>query len=366
MIRSCYVHIPFCNKICSYCDFCKNYYNESIVDKYLNNLKKEIDTNYKNDVLDTLYIGGGTPSALSYYDLNKLFSILNKLKLSNNCEYTFECNYEDISEKLLITLKNNKVNRVSIGIQTFNEKYSKILNRNIDKKIMIEKINLVKKYFSNINIDLMYALPYESIYALKNDLKIISNLDVSHISLYALILEDHTSIKIHNVKELTDEVQSKMYYTIVNYLKNSGYNHYELSNFSKKGYESKHNLTYWNNDNYYGFGAGASGFIDKKRYDNTKSVFKYNKGVTKIYEEDINEEKNFKDEIMLGLRKINGINTLKFKEKFGLSINEVFDISYLIDNGFLLLKNNYLFIPEKYLFVSNEIILKLLDAYILN
>lgn len=366
MIKSCYVHIPFCRKICSYCDFCKNYYDGYIVNKYLNNLEKEINANYKNDVLDTLYVGGGTPSSLSYQDLNKLISILNKLKLSNNYEYTFECNYEDISEKLLITLKNNKVNRISIGLQTFNEKYSKILNRNIDKKIMIEKINLVKKYFSNINIDLMYALPYESIDELKSDLKIISNLDVPHISSYALIIEDHTKLKIHNVKEIEDDVQNKMYYLIVNYLKDNGYNHYELSNFSKEGYESKHNLTYWNNNYYYGFGAGASGFIDKKRYDNTKSVFKYNKGITKVYEEVINKERDFKDEIMLGLRKINGIDTLAFKEKYGLAVNKVFDISYLIDNEFLLLEDNHLFIPEKYLFVSNEIILKLLDTYTLN
>ena len=200
MIKSCYIHIPFCKKICSYCDFCKNYYNELVVDNYLDNLKKEISKNYKNEVLDTLYIGGGTPSSLSKNNLNKLIYILKTFKLNQDYEYTFECNYEDINEELLDLLKNNKVNRISIGIQTFNDKFSKVLNRDINKKEMIEKINLTKKYFSNINIDLMYALPGESINDLKMDLEIIKKLDVTHISTYALIIEDHTNLKLQNIK----------------------------------------------------------------------------------------------------------------------------------------------------------------------
>ena len=366
MVKSCYIHIPFCKSICSYCDFCKNYYNELIVSQYLNNLEKEIKINYKREVLNTLYIGGGTPSGLSYNNLNKLFNIFKIFKLNNNYEYTFECNYEDINEDLLVILKNNGVNRISIGIQTFNEKFSKVLNRKIDKKEMLKKINLTKKFFSNINIDLMYAIPGEGIRELKKDLEIIKMLNVSHISTYALILEKHTNIKLTNEKEVSDSTQNQMYYTIVNFLKKLGYKHYEISNFSKEGYESKHNLAYWNNINYYGFGAGASGFLGKKRYDNTKSIFNYNKGITKIYEEYMNKSKLIKDEIMLGLRKIEGINVLNFEKKYHLHINEIFDVSYLINNKFLILKNNYLFIPEKYLFVSNEIILKLLDTYILN
>lgn len=366
MVKSCYIHIPFCKSICSYCDFCKNYYNELIVSQYLNNLEKEIKINYKGEVLNTLYIGGGTPSGLSYNDLNKLFNIFKIFKLNNNYENTFECNYEDINEDLLVILKNNGVNRISIGIQTFNEKFSKVLNRKIDKKEMLKKINLTKKFFSNINIDLMYAIPGEGIRELKKDLEIIKMLNVTHISTYALILEKHTNIKLTNEKEVSDSTQNQMYYTIVNFLKKLGYKHYEISNFSKEGYESKHNLAYWNNINYYGFGAGASGFLGKKRYDNTKSIFNYNKGITKIYEEYMKKSKLIKDEIMLGLRKIEGINVLNFEKKYHLRINEIFDVSYLINNKFLIFKNNYLFIPEKYLFVSNEIILKLLDTYILN
>lgn len=365
MIKSCYIHIPFCKKICSYCDFCKNYYNELVVDNYLDNLKKEISKNYKNEVLDTLYIGGGTPSSLSSKNLNKLIYILKTFKLNNSYEFTFECNYEDINEELLDLLKNNKVNRISIGIQTFNDKFSKVLNRDINKKEMIEKINLTKKYFSNINIDLMYALPGESINDLKMDLEIIKKLDVTHISTYALIIEDHTNLKLQNIKETRDDIQNKMYYLIVDYLKNNGYNHYELSNFAKENYESRHNLTYWNNDNYYGFGAGASGFIDNIRYDNTKSVFKYNAGITKVYEEKLSLNELMKDEVMLSLRKINGINKNDFYKKYNVLLEDAFDYKNLIRNNFLTESSKNVYINENELFVSNEIIIMFLDSYLL-
>lgn len=365
MIKSCYIHIPFCKKICSYCDFCKNYYNELVVDNYLENLKKEISENYKNEVLDTLYIGGGTPSSLSSKNLNKLIYILKTFKLNQDYEYTFECNYEDINEELLDLLKNNKVNRISIGIQTFNDKFSKVLNRDINKKEMIEKINLTKKYFSNINIDLMYALPGESINDLKMDLEIIKKLDVTHISTYALIIEDHTNLKLQNIKETRDDIQNKMYYLIVDYLKNNGYNHYELSNFAKENYESRHNLTYWNNDNYYGFGAGASGFIDNIRYDNTKSVFKYNAGITKIYEEKLSLNELMKDEVMLSLRKINGINKNAFYKKYNVLLEDAFDYKDLIRNNILAETGKNVYIKENKFFVSNEIIIMFLDSYLL-
>ncbi len=365
MIKSCYIHIPFCKKICSYCDFCKNFYNELVVDNYLDNLKKEISKNYKNEVLDTLYIGGGTPSSLSKNNLNKLINILKLFKLNNSYEFTFECNYEDINEELLDLLKNNKVNRISIGIQTFNDKFSKVLNRDINKKEMIEKINLTKKYFSNINIDLMYALPGESINDLKMDLEIIKKLDVTHISTYALIIEDHTNLKLQNIKETRDDIQNKMYYLIVDYLKNNGYNHYELSNFAKENYESRHNLTYWNNDNYYGFGAGASGFIDNIRYDNTKSVFKYNAGITKVYEEKLSLNELMKDEVMLSLRKINGINKNDFYKKYNVLLEDAFDYKNLIRNNFLTETSKNVYINENELFVSNEIIIMFLNSYLL-
>lgn len=365
-VKSAYIHIPFCKNICTYCDFCKNFYNENIVNNYLGSLEKEIETSYKEEILDTLYIGGGTPSSLSSSNLNKLFNIIKKFKLSKTYEFTFECNYDDITEELLILLKQNRINRLSIGIQTFNDKYQDILNRKINKKEMIDTINLSKKYFDNINIDLMYALPKESIKDLENDSNIFIDLDIKHISTYALIIEEHTKLGLSDIKEIDEDTQNDMYYRIIDKLKDNGYNHYELSNFSKEGFSSKHNLTYWNNEQYYGFGAGASGFIKGVRYDNTKSIMNYINGKRLVYEEVIEKQQMIKDEIMLGFRKTNGINKKDFKDKYKMELKDVFNINEMIKDGLLKETPLNVFISPEYLFVSNEIILKVISNCNLN
>ena len=364
MIKSVYIHIPFCKKICSYCDFCKSYYGEEIVSKYIESLEKEINNKYSNEKLKTIYIGGGTPSSLSENALNKLFNVLKVFKLDNGYEYTFECNYEDITEELLGILIKNKVNRISIGIQTFNEKYGSVLNRNINKKNIIEKIELARKYFDNINVDLMYALPGESINDLKYDIGEFIKLGVNHISTYALIIENNTMLKINNVEEIDDDIQSEMYYLIVNELNKKGYKQYEISNFSKPGFESKHNLTYWNNNEYYGFGAGASGFIDKVRYDNTRSVSNYVKGNYTVRKEILDKNMLIKDEVMLNLRKTDGINLSDFYDKYNIDFDNAFNYNDLITKKLLIKENNHIHIPLDKLFISNEIIIMLLDTYL--
>ena len=186
-IKSCYIHIPFCKKICTYCDFCKMYYNKNQVSSYLKELENEIKTNYKNETLKTLYIGGGTPSSLDIEDLNKLKNILEIFKLEKEYEFTFECNPNDINEKFLEKLKELKVNRISIGIQSFNKEILKTLGR--EENSTIEKIKLAKKYFKNINIDLIYGVNNQSLEMLKEDLETIKKLDLPHISIYSLILD---------------------------------------------------------------------------------------------------------------------------------------------------------------------------------
>ena len=171
------------------------YYNKNLVDKYLKELKKEVLSLYKNETISTLYIGGGTPSSLNKKQLLELFSITNIVKLSKNYEFTFECNIENINEKLLILLKQNKVNRISIGVQSFNKDILKILGRNYTYKIK-NKINLVKKYFNNINIDLIYGINNENIEILNNDLDNFLKLDIPHISIYSLILSIITSLLV--------------------------------------------------------------------------------------------------------------------------------------------------------------------------
>ncbi len=365
-LRSAYIHIPFCKKICSYCDFCKVFYDDKKAKKYISALEKEILTSYKNEPLETIYVGGGSPSSLSIENLNNLFKVLKRLKLKDSYEFTFECNYEDITDQLLLLLKKNRVNRLSIGLQTFNSKYEKILNKKIDKDLMIKNVNLCKEYFNNVNVDLIYALPDEKMDDLENDLNEIIKLNVNHISTYALIIEEHTILYVNNFKELNDDAQSKMYYKIVEKLKSNGYVHYEISNFSKPGFSSCHNLAYWNNYRYYGFGAGASGFINNIRYDNTKSVDNYINGKRIVYKEKINKKTEINDYVMLSLRKINGIDKLSFKNKYNKRIEDVFDYKKLVDDKLLMENKNNLFIPSDKLFVSNEIIIRLLDSYILN
>ena len=357
-IKSVYVHIPFCSSICSYCDFCKFYTNHQWIEKYLKSLSNEIHKYYNNDIIKTLYIGGGTPSSLSIDELNKLFNILKIFKLEKDYEFTFECNIEDITITLLELLKSNRVNRISIGIQSFNNKYLSLLNRNHKKDISIEKIELVKKYFNNINIDLIYAIPGQTLEALKKDLDILLNLDIPHISTYSLIIENNTKLYIDNVKNIDEELDYNMYKLICTTLKD--YNHYEISNFSKKGYESKHNLNYWDNNNYYGFGCGASGYINNTRYDNTRSITNYINGKYRYEKEVLTKKKTIENEFILGLRKTHGIKKDIFKTKYNTDIHSDI-VNKLLSQGKLIEDNKYIYINPKYIYVSNNILINFIN-----
>ena len=245
---SIYIHIPFCSNICSYCDFAKFYYNSDWVDNYLSSLEKEIKLNYKGEVVDTIYIGGGTPTVLNLNQLEKLLKITNLFN-KKNIEFTVETNVDLSLEKIKL-LKKYGVNRISIGVQTVNPKYLKFLNRNHTKEEVINLINLLKEYNFNINVDLIYAIPGETLEELNEDLDFILSLDVNHISTYSLIIEPHTKLYIDNVSNIDEDLDYEMYKLINKKL--NKYHHYEISNFAKKNYESKHNLVYWNNLNYYG------------------------------------------------------------------------------------------------------------------
>ena len=353
-MKSIYIHIPFCNNICSYCDFAKVFYNEKYVLKYLESLEFEINNNYKNEIIDTLYIGGGTQSSLSIKELNKLFNILKKIKLSDNYEFTIECNIDSLTKDKIDLFKSNKVNRLSIGIETFNKKYLSFLNR---KEFNLDILEYAKKNFNNINIDLIYAIPNETIEELNKDIDEFLKLNINHISLYSLIIEPHTKLYIDNVKNIDEDLDYEMYKLIDKRLKENGYIHYEISNYSKKGYESKHNLTYWDNKEYYGFGLGASGYIDNMRYTNTRNLDKY---INHDYDRDItilDKNMEMENEMILGLRKLKGVNLKEFKEKFNIDIKEKFNIDKLIKEEKLIIKDNYIFINPRYIYLSNDILI---------
>lgn len=355
---SIYIHIPFCNSICSYCDFCKIFYNKKYIKSYLDNLRNEIVDRYKGEEVNTIYIGGGTPSCLEDDELVMLFDIIKVFNLSSDYEFTIEGNVESITESKLNIMKSYGVNRISIGVQSFDNDIIKLLGRRHTEREVFDKINLIKKYIDNVNIDIIYAA-YNDINILKRDIDKALKLDVKHISTYSLILEDNTLLKVNGFNGIDEDLDYEMYKYIEDILEDNGYVHYEISNYAKKGYESRHNLVYWNNDNYYGFGLSSTSYINGERRVNMKNLAKYLDGeyMGSVEEESI--DIRMENEIMLGLRKFNGINLNSFKNKYGVSIDSVFNIYDLINDGYLVLEDDCLKIDKKYMYISNEIIVRM-------
>lgn len=360
VVNSVYIHIPFCKSICTYCDFCKVLYNKEWAVNYLKCLMAEIEDRYLGEEIKTIYIGGGTPSSLSLKEIEFLLMLTNKFNKSDNIEFTFECNIEDINEELLVLLKKYGVNRLSIGIESFDEENLLLMKRKADFIDTKNKINLIRKIgFNNINLDLIYALPKEKLSILKKDLRLLLELEPEHISTYSLMIEDNTFLSYKKVHSINEELDNEMYEYICKKLVKYGYNHYEVSNFAKEGFESKHNLTYWNNNEYYGFGCGASGYLSGVRYDNTRSLSTYLKKEFTSTENLISKEAKMEYEVILGLRKTKGINIKEFYKKYNVNIQDVFPIKPLLKSEELIYKNDYIYINPKYLYVMNEILVKL-------
>lgn len=349
-MKAVYIHIPFCKEICSYCDFCKVYYNKLWINDYLDSLSKEIDKRYNGELIETIYIGGGTPSCLDINELQKLFNIIKKIK-TNYKEFTIEVNLDSLTEEKIDLFKKNNVNRVSIGIESFDKNNLSFLNR---KLVNLDLINYLKTVgITNINVDLIYALPNEALEVLENDLNKLLELDIPHISTYSLIIESNT--KISHLRSIDEELDYKMYKLICKKLNN--YHHYEISNFAIKGYESIHNLTYWHNEHYYGFGVGASGYIDNIRYTNTRSITEYINNFHEIEHETIDKKTNMENEMILGLRLLKGVSIKHFEDKFKVKIDDIFHIKELLKEKKLLLENDYLKINPKDIYTSNDILI---------
>lgn len=358
-MKSCYIHIPFCEKICAYCDFCKMFYNEKLVDKYLDELEKEIDSLYKGELIKTLYIGGGTPSSLNVSQLKRLFEITDKFKRSDLCEFTIECNFSNTTKEKLELFRENGVNRLSFGLETISSSQLEFLEREESIERTANIIKTAKEIgFNNINVDLMYALPNETIDDLKKDLDFIKSLDIEHVSCYSLIIEEHTKLSINNTENIDSDLDYEMYLEICNFMKNNGFSHYEISNYSKVGFESKHNLVYWNNDEYYGFGLGASSYIDNKRCANTRSISNYLKGKYLLEEEILEKDDLVYYEVMLNLRKKSGIDLNKLYSLYNVRL----DYKELVNLGLLEIDDNKLYIPEDKWYISNDIIIRLLEG----
>ncbi|AXU61599.1 radical SAM superfamily protein [Clostridioides difficile 824] len=349
-----YVHIPFCVKKCKYCDF--NSYKMDIDSKkrYIEDLKIEMelysnklykDNKYKNkeccslnknDKITSIFVGGGTPSILTSDEIREVFiSIKEMFDIDENAEITIECNPGTLTLEKLKTMKEIGINRLSIGLQAIQEKHLNFIGR-IHTYEEFEKNykDALSVGFKNINIDLMYSLPNQTLCDWKETLEKVVHLNPTHISAYSLILEEGTELYNmyeSNKFELIDEnVDIEMYEYTINYLKSKGYNQYEISNYSKEGYNCEHNILYWECEHYIGIGAGASGYINENRYNNVESLEDYHLSLVKrekpIQENEILSEKDMIEEkIFMGLRMNKGIKFEDLKKKFGIDFREKYN-----------------------------------------
>ena len=363
---SAYVHIPFCTQICYYCDFSKVFIKNQPVDSYLEHLIEEYHS-YDIKKLRTLYIGGGTPTALSAPQLAFLLEKLtDKLDLSYLEELTIEANPGDLDQEKIAVLKDSPVNRVSLGVQTFNDRMLKQIGRSHLEKDIYENIaNLKKAGFDNISIDLIYALPKQTMEDVKINVAKAIALDIPHMSLYSLILENHTvfmnRMRRGKLPLPKEDLEAEMFDYIISELEKAGFEHYEISNFSKPGFESRHNLMYWDNAEYYGIGAGASGYVDGVRYKNHGPIRHYLQAVeagnARVQEEVLTLNEKMEEEMFLGLRKKSGVSKKRFEEKFGLSFEEQYGavVSELTEQGLLVADRDIVRMTKQGLFLGDTV-----------
>ena len=363
---SAYVHIPFCTQICYYCDFSKVFIKNQPVDAYLEHLIQETRS-YEIGKLRTLYIGGGTPTALSAQQLAYLLTELPKvMDLSEVEEFTIEANPGDLDPDKIAVLKDSQVNRVSLGVQTFDNKMLKKIGRSHQEQDIYDNIRHLKQAgFDNISIDLIYALPGQTMDQVKENVAKAIDLDIPHMSLYSLILENHTvfmnRMRRGKLPLPKEELEAEMFEYIIEELEKAGFEHYEISNFSKPGFESRHNLVYWDNAEYYGLGAGASGYVDGIRYKNHGPIRHYleavEAGKARIIEEHLTMEEKMEEELFLGLRKKTGVSKARFEEKFGVSFNQRYGlvVASLTEQGLLVPDDKQVRMTKRGLFLGDTV-----------
>ena len=363
---SAYVHIPFCTQICYYCDFSKVFIKNQPVDSYLEHLLEEFRS-YDIQKLRTLYIGGGTPTALSAPQLEVLLDGLTKnLDLSALEELTIEANPGDLDADKIAVLKNSAVNRVSLGVQTFDDKMLKKIGRSHLEKDIYENIDRLKLAgFDNISIDLIYALPGQTMEQVKENVAKAIGLDIPHMSLYSLILENHTvfmnRMRRGKLPLPKEELEAEMFEYIIAELERAGFEHYEISNFSKPSFESRHNLMYWDNAEYYGIGAGASGYVNGVRYKNHGPIRHYlsavEEGNARITEEHLSQKEQMEEEMFLGLRKKSGVSMARFEEKFGRSFEGLYGeiVRDLVQQGLMQIEGDRVRMTKRGLFLGDTV-----------
>ena len=363
-----YVHIPFCVKKCNYCDFCS--YPERLDDaamRYIDALILEAEQ-YRGQGyrVDTLYIGGGTPSLLSVEELKRLLDSLKSVfDFSSELDFTIEANPGTVTKEKAIAYRELGVNRISLGVQSIHENELKILGRIHNFEDFLSAYKLLRDVgFDNINLDIMYAIPDETLDSLKETVDTIVSLKPEHISAYSLIIEEGTPFyRMKDKLNLPDEeCELEMYRLITETLKSAGYSHYEISNYAREGFESKHNLKYWRCEHYIGLGAAAHSYIDNARFSNTHSLDKYIGGEYRADSTVLSHEDEMFEYAMMHLRLKEGIYLPEYKSRFGVDFlaDRAERIRELIELGYFVLSDDRLAITERGFYVSNYIISEIL------
>ncbi|KHO12959.1 radical SAM superfamily protein [Latilactobacillus curvatus] len=375
-----YIHIPFCEHICYYCDFNKVFIEGQPVDDYVDMLIREFQlvmAEYPDEPIDTIYVGGGTPTTLSPAQLQRLIDGIHQYLPYEGGEFTFEANPNDLqdTEKLQV-LKDNGVNRLSIGVQSFNDQILKQIGRIHRSADVYRAIDNARKIgFENMSIDLIFRLPQQSEADFMDSLNKAIELDLPHYSTYSLILERKTIFynlmrqgKLHLPSQ---DVEAHMYQAAIDSFKRAGLDQYEISNFTKPGFQSVHNLTYWRNEKYFGFGAGAYGYLGKDRYHNFGPIQQYleplkeNK-VPVIERHVLPLTEQMEEELFLGLRTMQGVSISHFQDKFNYPLQNVYGetVATQIAKGYLKQEGDWLRLTESGKFLGNEVFQEfLLDSY---
>lgn len=363
MANYLYLHVPFCRKICSYCDFNRVIYQDNLIDKWLLKIHDDLNGQVKNKKLKTIYLGGGTPTALTYDQLESLLQFLKPYTKELE-EYTIESNLESLDEKKLELLKKYGINRVSLGIQSYDNSLLKIMNREHQEKdinSVIEKI--VSAGIENISIDLIYGFKEQSIEIWEETLmKAVSNPYIKHISIYSLTVEENSVLGKKDYEMVSNELEAQMYELGINILTSHGFKQYEIANFARAGFESKHNQAYWRYDDFYGVGVGASGKLNHYRFDQKDSLTNYlsNKSNSDIYKLSLKDE--IEEYVMMNLRLNKGLDLKHFEELFNYNFLDYFKktIEKLEKNQAIKINGNYLQVNDKARFYLHDVIIEFL------
>ncbi|MCD8209701.1 MAG: radical SAM family heme chaperone HemW [Coprobacillus sp.] len=363
--QALYIHIPFCDHLCFYCDFTKEIYNQLRVDEYLISLKREIESyNIKPKQLRTIYIGGGTPSSLNVNQLETLLKMVEPYR-GKVKEYTFEANPESFTQEKILLLKEYGVNRISLGVESSNDEILTKINRKHTFNDVVNVTHLLQEAgLNNISFDLILGLPEVTEKMLLKDIDNLLSLHPKHISCYSLEIHDGTVFAKRGIKEMDEDTAYNQYHIVDSVLTLCGFHRYEVSNWSLPHYESKHNLTYWMNEHYYGCGLGASGYLSHTRYKNTTDMKKYLRGEYLDSSEDLSEEDIKEYELMLPLRTCQGLNNKRYKKVTGINLikTKQKEIKEMVDNGYLYQKNRHnITCTNRGLLALNSVLLKLMD-----